>query len=99
MIVSADILLLVSSVFGCIRQINQLSETNSSANVTKLSSEHVRAEMSFYAMIYGLGAVAVVIAVIIRGILFVIVSQSINQREICRAPLYDSSRSASNSQL
>ena len=45
----------------------------------------------------------VVVVVLVQklyiGVIACIINQSINQREICRAPLYDSSRTASNSQL
>jgi len=53
---------------------NRLSVSNQSANNSSLSADDkLHSAMSFYALIYGLGAVAVVIAVSVRGIIFMTV--------------------------
>jgi len=56
---------------------NDLSMRNDSSNTSLPSdSSDLHTEMSFYALIYGLGAVAIVLAISLRGIIFMTVRSS-----------------------
>jgi len=55
---------------------NNVSLSSGSVGVSSSSSD-LHADMSFYALIYGLGAVAVVIAIVLRGVVFMTVRLSV----------------------
>ena len=54
---------------------HNVSMTHNAAN-TSSSTADVDADMSLYSLVYGLGAVAIVVAICLRGIIFMTVRTS-----------------------